>query len=78
MENKMTKVLYKVRTSYDGDPNFDSYNVLAENGMSAGAIVNLKIFKKRAKVQHESVDEIERIGKVDLELDYQDEEPRSI
>ena len=59
--------LYKVVTSYDGSQNFASYYVAAENGMIAGAIVNTRIFNKRAKKHQEVVEEIKFVGQIEIE-----------
>ena len=63
--------LYKVTTSYEGDRNFNSYYVVASNGVSAGAIINLQINSRVKKTvrkdgtinySKEQVDEIERVA----------------
>ena len=59
------KKLYKVITSYNGDSNFSSYTVIAEDGMTAMAFVNLLTYKKRAKVQRERADEVEELAEID-------------
>ena len=61
----MMKKLFKVSTSYDDDTNFSSYNIIAENGTIAMAFVNLLIYKKRAKIQHERANEVEQIDRID-------------
>lgn len=55
--------VYKVTTGYDGTQNFDSYHVLAENGMSAMAKINTKVYNKRRKKQ-EVVEEVEFVASI--------------
>ena len=63
----MNKKLYKVTTAYDGSGNWDSYNVIAENGLVAMVKVNTMVFKTGRKKQ-EVADEVEFIGSVDIEV----------
>jgi len=60
------KKLYKFKTSYDGMKNFNNYNVLATNGITAAAKLNVLLFKKRNKKQ-ETAEEVKIIGIIDLE-----------